>query len=88
MNIKRNEITELNVDDYIRQKKRMGQRRFFWSGEALKAFKYFSEATFADPMVGYPEEYFTIKNNEALPKPYWEHYPNGFTFMGVNHFKK
>ena len=81
-------ITDLNVDDYIRQQKRMGQKRFFWSGKALKAFKNFSEAIFADPIVGYPEEYFFIKNGDVFKKPSWKNYPNGVIFMGVKHFMK
>ena len=84
-------ITSSNVDDYIRDRKRKGQKRFFWSGSDLKAFKEFAIAVFSDLLVGYPKDYFNFTHNskgkiiDARPK---RHFPNGLTFMGVKHFKK
>ena len=82
------EITSTNIDDYIRQQKRVGQKHFLWSGRALNAFKIFCESVFSDPLVGYPEKYFSIKKDgNVIKKPTWRNFPEEFIFMGVEHQK-
>lgn len=88
--IKKNEINNINVDDYIRQQKKKGQRRFFWHGRAREAFRNFSESIFSDPFCGYPEKYFIVDEKVCTVKKKrsWKNYPQGDMFMGVKHFSK
>lgn len=89
--MKKGQLNESNVDDYIRQKKREGQRRFFWSGNDLRAFRIFSHAIFSDPIIGVPVELANVKYDSDGEIEEWEwkkDFPNKFSFMGVMHYRK
>jgi len=70
--MKKSEITDYNVDDYIREKVRVNGKRIFWGAEIIY-LQRFAERIFIDPIVGFPEG--------------WPDYPNGDTLMGIKHFR-
>ena len=91
MEIKREDINASNVDDYIRERKAKGQRRFFWRGKGLEAFKTFALAVCSDPLAGIPTYGTWVKKDKKGNITQWgwtKGFPRGFYFMGVKHFKK
>ncbi len=67
-------ITEMTVDDYIREQKNKGKKFIRW-GKSVKIFRNFAKAVFA------PDEYGI---GWKLPRSF----PNGDMFMGIKHYKK
>ena len=82
MNIKKNQIDELNVDDYIRQQKRLGQRKFFWSGKALEVLYSFVSA------VAPCKHGWFCFCGEGVSEWIDKNFKSGIRFMGVNHYFK
>lgn len=79
--IKRKDITVINIDDYIRQEKKklfkvgmynkLDIKRFYWNKREWEIMAYFTYNATC--------EIFTGKNGIELKE--------GLTFMGVKHFK-
>ena len=76
MKIIKKKISELNIDDYIRQQKRIGEKIIFWNKKELLILKkFFKAATTKIDLNG-----VIIKNGFKFPVK------KGFLFMGIKHF--
>ena len=70
--IKQREINPINVDDYIRQHKRLGERVIVWTEKkAVRALRTFARCIYTD--LGW-----------RLPRTF----PHKTLFMGVKHYVK
>lgn len=80
-------ITEDNVDDYIRDQKKLGKKVLYWNKKDWKIFRSFGEAVTscggADSLEGMKMTTYCIKNHHHFPKRIPK---SGFVFMGIKHF--
>ena len=64
--LKRSELTELNIDDYMRQEKKNGVRKITWSPKHAKLLRRFAKAMYPGDSLpnSFPhrELYFGIKH--------------------------
>ena len=74
-------ITEINIDDYIRDKKRKGEDSIFWNNKNWEILKQFFLAN--APCV---HGMFCLCS-EISEKWIKKHFKNGITFMGVKHYR-
>ena len=65
------DITAINVDDFIREKKLKNAKYIRWGKNGQKYFKNFVKSLYDFEHYRYPKTFF-----------------NGFTFMGIKHYKR
>lgn len=67
--MKQEEITEINVDDYIREQKELGKKKIIWTGKKeIKIFRRFAR-------INYWDVHFRLPHS----------FPHKATFRGIKH---
>ena len=80
--MKQQEINEINVDDYIRQEKRMGRKEIYWDKKGWKFLRNFLRAN--APCV---HGWFCFCS-EGVNEWTKRNFRSGVVYMGVKHFVK
>ena len=79
MNLK--QLNETNIDDFIRQEKRIGRRDIFWNENGWSILKQFFKAHV--PCI---HGWFCLCT-VGIEKWTKQNFKDGITFMGVKHYK-
>ena len=80
--MKQQDIDEMNVDDYIRQEKRRGRKKIYWSKKGWKVLRNFFMAN-APCVHGW-----VCVCSEGVDDWTKKNFKSGVIFMGIKHFIK